>query len=139
MFRNDKRTRSFKDAQGFRKDDRKLNVKLIDAYVYHYGWVRPPEVIKDKMRSFHALYHKDSKLDEVVSKVDDFDYSEIDAVKKFEDSHPKVMADLVQNLNWRVQIDDSRIKFKLKDYLLYGIERLFGARLFEYKNYKILS
>ncbi|HNV52446.1 MAG TPA: hypothetical protein PLH91_06560 [Tenuifilaceae bacterium] len=33
IVRHDSRIRSYKDAQGFRKDDRKLNVKLIDAYI----------------------------------------------------------------------------------------------------------
>ena len=55
VIRNDKRIRSFRDAQGFRIDNKKLNVKHIDAYIYHYGWVRPPETIKAKMRSFTAL------------------------------------------------------------------------------------
>ncbi|NVO11091.1 MAG: glycosyltransferase family 2 protein [Bacteroidales bacterium] len=138
IVRNDKRIRSFRDAQGFRKEDRKLNVKLIDAYVYHYGWVRPPEVIKNKMRSFHALYHSDTALEEKVTEVADFDYSEIDAVKRFNDTHPKIMGDLVKNLNWHVQLDESKIKFNFKGYILFWIEKLFGYRLFEYKNYKII-
>jgi hypothetical protein len=37
VIRNDKRITSYRDAQGFRwEDNRKLNVKLIDAYIYHY-------------------------------------------------------------------------------------------------------
>ncbi|MFX8731708.1 hypothetical protein ABTM48_21490, partial [Acinetobacter baumannii] len=39
IIRNDKSIRSFKDAQGFRKDGQKIKVKAIDAVVYHYGWV----------------------------------------------------------------------------------------------------
>jgi len=43
IIRNNKKIRSYRDAQGFRFDDnRKLNVKLIDAYIYHYGWVKNP-------------------------------------------------------------------------------------------------
>ena len=99
IVRHDSRIRSYKDAQGFRKDDRKLNVKLIDAYIYHYGWVRPPEVIMNKMRNFHTYYHTGQDLEAVVSKVDDFDYSRIDAVRSFGDTHPKVMEDLVKSLN----------------------------------------
>ncbi len=40
IIRNDKTIRSYKDAQGFRRNGEKLNVKQIDAYVYHYGWVK---------------------------------------------------------------------------------------------------
>ncbi len=138
IVRHDSRIRSYKDAQGFRKDDRKLNVKLIDAYIYHYGWVRPPEVIMNKMRNFHTYYHTGQDLEAVVSKVDDFDYSRIDAVRSFGDTHPKVMEDLVKSLNWHVEIDESKFKFNLKDTILYWFEKNFGYRLFEYKNYKII-
>lgn len=138
IVRHDSRIRSYKDAQGFRKDDRKLNVKLIDAYIYHYGWVRPPEVIMNKMRNFHTYYHTGQDLEAVVSKVDDFDYSRIDAVRSFGDTHPKVMEDLVKSLNWHVELDESKFKFNLKDTILYWFEKNFGYRLFEYKNYKII-
>lgn len=138
IVRHDSRIRSYKDAQGFRKDDRKLNVKLIDAYIYHYGWVRPPEVIMNKMRNFHTYYHTGQDLEAVVSKVDDFDYSRIDAVRNFGDTHPKVMEELVKSLNWHVELDESKFKFNLKDTILYWFEKNFGYRLFEYKNYKII-
>ena len=138
IVRHDSRIRSYKDAQGFRKDDRKLNVKLIDAYIYHYGWVRPPEVIMNKMRNFHTYYHTGQDLEAVVSKVDDFDYSRIDAVRSFSDTHPKVMEDLVKSLNWHVELDESKFKFNLKDTILYWFEKTFGYRLFEYKNYKVI-
>jgi hypothetical protein len=42
IIKNDANITSFKDAQGFRKAGVKLNVKLIDAFIYHYGWVKSP-------------------------------------------------------------------------------------------------
>lgn len=138
IIRNDKRIKSYRDAQGFRIENRKLNVKHIDASIYHYGWVRPPEKIKAKMRSFTALYYTGEKLEEELNKVTSFDYSAIDAVTIFKDTHPKVMNELVNRLNWHVQLDERKIKFNLKDYLLYCVEKIFGYRLFEYKNYKII-
>lgn len=51
IIRNDKRIYSFKDAQGFRMDDKKrLPCKLIDASVYHYGWVKDPVLMDRKLR-----------------------------------------------------------------------------------------
>ncbi len=138
IVRHDPSIRSYRDAQGFRKHNRKLNVKLIDAYIYHYGWVRPPEVIMNKMRNFHTYYHSGQDLQEIVSKVDDFDYSRIDAVKSFEGTHPVVMDELVRSLNWHVTLDDRKFKFNLKDSVLYWFEKTFGYRLFEYKNYKVI-
>jgi hypothetical protein len=52
IVRNNKAVHSYRDAQGFRWDNRKINVKLIDAYIYHYGWVKPPEGLKNKLRNF---------------------------------------------------------------------------------------
>jgi len=50
IIRNDKKFYSYRDAQGFRKDDNlKLNVKPVDAYVYHYGWVKEPSVMMKKL------------------------------------------------------------------------------------------
>jgi glycosyltransferase involved in cell wall biosynthesis len=138
IIKNNKQIRSYRDAQGFRIDNKKLKVKHIDASVYHYGWVRPPETIKAKMKSFTALYFKGEKLEDELNKVDYFDYSETDAVKKFEGTHPEVMQELVNKLNWHVKIDENRIKYNLKDSLLYWVEKNTGYRLFEYKNYKII-
>jgi hypothetical protein len=138
VIRNDTRIRSYKDAQGFRIDNQKLNVKHIDAYIYHYGWVRPPDTVKSKMINFNTLYFTGKKLEEKLDKVTNFDYSAIDAVSIFNGTHPKVMEDLVNRLNWHVQFDERKIKFSLKDYLLYWFEKNFGSRLFEYKNYRII-
>lgn len=138
VIRNNKRIRSYRDAQGFRIDNKKLNVKHIEAYIYHYGWVRPPEIVKSKMRNFNAFYFSGDKLEEKLDKLTDFDYSEINAVRLFNSTHPKVMEDMVRRLNWHVQIDERKINFSLKDYLLFLFEKKFGYRLFEYKNYRII-
>ena len=138
VIRNDKRIRSYRDAQGFRIENKKLNVKHIEASIYHYGWVRPPEIVKSKMRNFNAFYYSGEKLEEKLDKLTDFDYSAISAVSLFHGTHPKVMQDLMNRLNWHVQIDERKIKFSLKDYLLFWFEKKFGYRLFEYKNYRII-
>jgi len=52
MVRNMPGISSYKDAQGFRIDGRKLKVKPIDAHIYHYGWVKSPKHLKDKEKSF---------------------------------------------------------------------------------------
>src|ERR1700733_10245260 len=53
IIRNNKNITSYKDAQGFRfKDNSKLKVKEIDANIYHYGWVKPPNVSHKKGLAF---------------------------------------------------------------------------------------
>jgi hypothetical protein len=138
VIRNDKRIRSYKDAQGFRVDNQKLKVKHLDAYIYHYGWVRPPDIVKSKMKNFDTLYFTGKKLEEELAKVTNFDYSEIDALSIFNGTHPKIMEEVVNRLNWHVQIDERMIKFNLKDSILFWFEKNFGYRLFEYKNYRII-
>lgn len=139
IIRNDKAIRSYKDAQGFRKNNQKLNVKFIDAYVYHYGWVRSPDTIREKMSSFHALYHSGEKLKEKQKQSEEFDYSQVGSVRKFEGSHPDVMKPMIEKLDWHVNIDVSQKNIGFKDYLLFLFEKVFGYRLFEYKNYKVLK
>jgi hypothetical protein len=90
------------------------------------------------MRNFNAFYFSGDKLEEKLDKLTDFDYSEINAVRVFNGTHPRVMEDMVNRLNWHVQIDERKIKYSLKDYLLFLFEKKFGYRLFEYKNYRII-
>ncbi len=139
VIRNDKRIRSYRDAQGFRINNRKLNVNKIDAFIYHYGWVRPPEVIKSKIRNFLSLYNTDEELEGKLDKVDNFDYSEIDAVRVFNGTHPEVMKELLNKLNWHVHLNERGRKYNMKVFLLHWFEEKFGYRLFEYKNYRIIS
>ena len=53
VIRNNKNIKSYKDAQGFRLNDRKLNVVKVDAEVYHYGWVKHPSKQQDKIKNFN--------------------------------------------------------------------------------------
>ena len=64
VLRNNKAIHSYRDAQGFRWDGRKIKVKLIDAYIYHYGWVKPPAGLKNKIRNFNQFYHDDTWMAE---------------------------------------------------------------------------
>ena len=139
VIRNNKRIRSYRDAQGFRLENKRLIVRHIDAYIYHYGWVRPPETIKSKMRNFNTLYFTGGKLEEKLDKLTHFDYSAIEEVSVFNETHPKVMEELVNRLDWHVQFDEKKIKISFKDSLLYWFEKNFGYRLFEYKNYRIIQ
>jgi glycosyltransferase involved in cell wall biosynthesis len=56
VVRNTGNVLSYRDAQGFRtKDNQKLKVKLIDAFIYHYGWVKPPEIQKKRLKALVAF------------------------------------------------------------------------------------
>lgn len=139
IIRNDKKIRSYKDAQGFRKvDDSKLNVKAIDASVYHYGWVKPPKAQQAKQENFHKMWHDDAWMKKNIAHVDEFDYSKIDSLEEFKDTHPKVMQERVSKQNWDFKFDASKIKLSLKNKFLLLIEKNTGWRPGEYKNYKVV-
>jgi hypothetical protein len=113
-------------------------VKLIDAYIYHYGWVRPPKAMLEKHQSFARLYHTDQWMAEHKPKAAEFDYSIIDALGRFEGTHPKVMQELIDRVNWKFDHDLSKNRFSAKDLVKRSIEKLTGWRPGEYRNYKII-
>lgn len=138
VIRNDKNISSYKDAQGFRKNDNKLNVKLIDAYVYHYGWVKPPEAQQAKQQTFNKLWHDDEWMKKNIPDVDKFDYSQTDSVARFSETHPQVMQKRIDQMNWKFSFDPTQKKTSLKLKILMSVEKTLGWKIGEYKNYKII-
>lgn len=138
IIRNLPEMHSYRDAQGFRIGDRKIHVKPIEAYIYHYGWVKHPEFQKHKYRSFNSLYHDDEWLENNIPDVNEFDYSVIDSLKKFEGTHPRVIQKRVDKMNWKLNFDPERENFSFSSKLLHRLERILGWRIGEYKNYKII-
>ncbi|MGG9972361.1 glycosyltransferase family 2 protein [Ferruginibacter sp. SUN002] len=136
VIRNNKKISSYKDAQGFRwSDNRKLNVKLIDAYIYHYGWVRNPVTMHRKQQNFRSLYR--SIAHEVKDDTAAYDYSQVDTLTLFKGTHPAVMQELLSKEDWNFDRDVNQKKFKnFKHRILYFIWQNFGWRPFEYSNYK---
>jgi hypothetical protein len=141
VIRNDKSIRSYRDAQGFRKKGKKLQVVPVDAEIYHYGWVRPPKFMQEKINSVKQFYDGVSETEaRKIASESEFNYSgNYDALAHFKGSHPKVMQKRINRLNWQVDIDLNKIKMKPKYRLLHFIEKKFGVRLFEYRNYKIIG
>lgn len=139
VVRNLKNIRSYKDAQGFRIDGRKLNVKQIDASVYHYGWVKHPSKQQDKQKNFNKLWHDDQWMKNNIADVDEFDYSQVDGLKLFTGTHPAVMQNRIAAVNWKFSFDPTKMKVPFNYLVSNFIESLTGYRIGEYKNYKIIK
>lgn len=137
IIRNDKKIRSWRDAQGFRKEEKKLCVKQIDARIFHYGWVKPPDKQQLKQQSFHRLWHDDEWMKKNVGDAAAFDYSGIDSLSVFKGTHPAVMKQRIENASWQISINANEKKLSLKNRLLMIIEKLTGWRIGEYRNYRI--
>jgi hypothetical protein len=139
IIRNDKTIRSYKDAQGFRKtNNSKLKVKAIDASIYHYGWVKPPKAQQAKQESFHKMWHDDEWMKKNIEAAQEFDYSKIDSLELFKDTHPSVMKERVSKQDWDFQYDPSKIKISIKDKIKMLIEKQTGWLPGEYKNYELI-
>jgi hypothetical protein len=139
IIRNNKKIESYRDAQGFRIDNRKLQVKLIDAYIYHYGWVKSPFFQQAKQNEFGKWWSKDAQFEKKIDRNKQiYKYEEnIDTIRLFTDTHPTVIQQRVASENWETPIDIDKKKFKnLKHSFLYALHKYTGWRPFAYKNYK---
>jgi len=139
IIKNNKRISAYKDAQGFRIGRKKLKVKPVDAYVYHYGWVKSPEQMMRKQKNVSRFWNEDSEdWRNYLQQNDFFNYDDFDSLEKFAGTHPMVMEERIRKKNWDINLDLSRKKFSFKDVLLYRFEKLTGVRPFDFKNYRII-
>lgn len=96
---------SWGDAMDFcvRRGGRERYLELADsgAWIYHYGWARPPQVMLAKQKNFHRLYNDDAWLDrEYRDKRPEDLYSERGNLRFFSGTHPQVMRDIVARQDW---------------------------------------
>lgn len=129
---------SWGDAQGFRINGRKLNVRPVEATVYHYGWVRPPQVQQRRQRAFHRLWHSDEWVQQYVGADAEFDYRDSGSLTRFAGTHPAVMRERIKKQHWAFSYDAARDKGRIKDRVLDWFESKTGIRIGEYRNYHLL-
>lgn len=139
VVRNNKDIRSYKDAQGFRKNNEKLHVKHINAYMFHYGWVKHPKQQLEKLKQARKLWHSDDFIEKTYANVEEYDFSIVDSLSLYKGTHPQVMHDRIQSKNWKFEYDISIKQMGFKKKLLHWIERLSGWRIGENKNYKVIG
>ncbi len=136
IIRNDPSIYAYRDAQGFRKgSSKKLRVKAVDAYIYHYGWVKPPDAMQRKQQSFHKLWHDDQWVDEKIAHGERFAYEDhVRRLKRFEGTHPQVMLPRIKAQNWQFDYDLSFNHTSLKDWFKRMLRKTTGYELIR-KNY----
>lgn len=139
IIKNDKSISAYRDAQGFRRNGKKLMAKPVNAYVYHYGWVKNPKLMQQKIKNSINLWQENKEALPVLESSDVFDYSEFDSLQKFKGTHPMPMLPRIAKQNWNIELDIKQKKFTAKDRFLYWYEKLTGRRLFTFRNFKILK
>jgi len=131
---------SIGDAQSFRKPNgEKPKVAWSGANVYHYGWVRPPEIMKAKTHFMDQLYHGTNSAEAPPQSGDNYRYKKIWGLQPFLGSHPSYMLQRIKDKNWNWDLKASPLEWQWSDskkIVLDTIEKLTGVRLFEYKSYR---
>jgi hypothetical protein len=148
IIKNNKNIRSYRDAQGFRKYSNsnpnheelmnggtKLNVKKVNATMFHYGWVKPPDVQRAKRNNFDEMWHNDEWVKQN-SPGEGYDYNEFKGIAKFQGAHPAIMEERIKSKNWDFNPGPQKLSFKLK--LSKFLLNIFGLSVGEYKNYKLI-
>jgi hypothetical protein len=149
---------SFKRIPNFNKKDFRqehgthaLNVIELDAYIYHYGWVRPPEYMQKKTKSLDTIHKGVAKTEEVYRNKDlMFDYGNLSKLPVFNETHPKVMEHRIKDFNWADQLHYEKNhvplrpkmkheKFKSKVLTFIHNTLLGGHMLVGYKNWNIIG
>lgn len=142
VIKNNKSFYSFRDAQGFRKHkNQKLNVKPVDAYIYHYGWVKEPGTMMKKAINANTFY-QDKNFIKRIKSIDingskEFDYSSIDSLSLFTETHPKVMEERIIRKNWNFEHDISFNRLSLRYRGKIFIKKYLGINTY-YENYRLI-
>jgi hypothetical protein len=138
IIRNNKKIYSFKDAQGFRKEDnKKLKVVAANAFIYHYGWVKDPRSMQFKQEDFSKLWHNDEWISKNIENAQVFEYEKhISQLSRFDGDHPLAMKERIERLNWKFDYDITKNRRSVKDFLKDSL-LLIGLN-FNYKNFIFL-
>jgi hypothetical protein len=130
--------RPYQGAQGFRvgPGHRRIRARLTDAEMFHYGWARPARALRAK-REASALIYPWSRDREARRPLLPW----FPGLTRFRGSHPAVASEWVQARRYdaerRVEAPHFRPAF-LRFYLSDAIERVTGARVFEFRNYTVV-
>ena len=140
--------RSVGDAQSFRKfpGGDKLRVIRAEARVFHYGWVRTPDAMREKTFFMDQLYHGAPKAADAADGVphtgDNYRYKRFWGLRPFDGSHPAVMRERIRSKGWHWDLKHSPLAWNLGDAKKIALdlfERATGQRLFEYRSYRLID
>ncbi len=114
IVRNNPEIHSWESAQSFRripnfdmlnyrqqKGTHMLKVAKVDAKIYHYGWVRPPMLMRNKNKALDTIHKgKDWVDNQQKHQIKNYDYGPLNLIETFSDSHPLVMKNWISKFDW---------------------------------------
>ena len=110
---------SWQSAQSFRRFEyydnprqpdghSKIKVAKVDAEIFHYGWVRPPHLMQNKKRALDSVHWGLKRAKDHYEKMPtEFDYGPLNRLADYKDTHPKVMQEMISQMNWQNKLQYS--------------------------------
>lgn len=159
IIRNDPEIHSWESAQSFRRIPNfdgisyrqkegtyKLKVARVDAYIYHYGWVRPPHFMQSKRKAMEVIHRGQRQAEARFSQEKaKFDYGDLSLLTVFNDTHPAVMRERMRLFNWADQLNygrnpanrpkHERMKYRILTFIEQHL--LGGRQIFSFRNYRL--
>jgi glycosyltransferase involved in cell wall biosynthesis len=143
IIRNHRGIISWRSAQSFRVDGRRIKVVDTSCRIFHYGWVRPPEVMAEKRKQHDRLHHGEEYTSSAHGSAYNY-LNEMDprCMRRFRGEHPAVMRERIKN--YTIAFDPSMVKFNpgfrdLKRRVVNRIGKMTNWYPGEYRNYKLLK
>ncbi len=167
IVRNLPEVHSWESAQSFRKipdfdgvnyrqqaGTYKLHVADVDAEIFHYGWVRPPRVMQNKIKAF-STNHRGKESVEALEATHHFDriydYGNLSKDTVYTGTHPSVMQPWRAKFDWKEQLrfsgptqsqnllkaNQDRSKYRVISWIERNL--LGGRRLGEFRNYILVK
>lgn len=129
--------RPYQGAQGFRvgPGHRKIRARLTGAEMFHYGWARPAQALREKRDLGRTMYPWRDASESLPL------LAWMPGLERFKGTHPEVAHRWIGPRSFdpdRV-IGPRRFRWRfLRYYVSTAIERLTGVRVFEFRNYEIV-
>lgn len=132
LFKNGRGISAFRDAQGFRRDGKRLVVVPSGARVFHYGYVRSPEGFRAKSQQMSQWWGEaPSAQAELIRHV---------GLARYKGTHPVVMADRIAATPSTFNPADCPRRWdkrEIKNAVTFLWESVFPFRIGEFRNYEI--
>ena len=94
--------------------------------------------MQQKQKTFQKLWHSDEESAKRAGTAQQYKYEKNEhALERFRGTHPKVMQDRIERLNWEFNYDPKQENTSLKEHFKVFFKKYLGLD-FSYRNYKLL-
>jgi hypothetical protein len=129
--------RPYQGAQGFRvgPNHRRIRARLTGAEMFHYGWARPAQALREKRELGRTMYPwRDADVTLPL-------LAWMPGLRRFQGTHPEVARYWIEARSFDPERVIAPRKFRwrfIRYYISTAVERLTGVRVFEFRNYEIV-